>query len=644
MAGDDAKLERITDLIFALLDARQPISLNQLATDIPGYPQGHEARRQAFERDKRLLREEGIVVESVAIDGPEQFGYRIDPATFFLPDLGLSTDEQAALNLAVEGVHLSDDSGGDALRKLGIVELFDVQPVASLGVVPGLDRLFQAIASAAEVRFTYRGEGRAVAPARLRFVNGKWYLAGWSKERQAGRNFRVDRIEGQISLGAPGSGAVGEKERIDLVLPDGGWEHDPDDDGMTIRLAVDALYAWKVIEDVGEDRVTERLADGSVVVEVDASHLNIARSWVVAMLDHVEVLGPETFKKDFTEWLREIADAPGSTRSVPKVSELMKGGQTADDLGTHVPPAQRRVRRLLAMLEWLASVGSTSTKDLAERFGMSEKEVVAELELAACCGRPPYSPGELMDIIVDPDEVSARLPEMSRPRQLTPAEGVGIAASARTILAMPGADPAGPLARALGKLEEALGKRPAIEIALINPPLLGTLQRAAKEHRQLEVEYLSLSNDEFTTRVIDPLSVTAEGGNWYVRAHCHKAGAIRTFRADSFKSVADVGSQPDHQGDHDTAEHGYAPAADADVVIVYVAPSALWVADSIPIVARRDEPDGGATLALSVSGPAWFERLLLQAGPGMQVLSPDDWKSVGRNAAQRILERYAPTV
>ena len=60
MAGDDAKLERITDLIFALLDARQPISLNQLATDIPGYPQGHEARRQAFERDKRLLRDEGI--------------------------------------------------------------------------------------------------------------------------------------------------------------------------------------------------------------------------------------------------------------------------------------------------------------------------------------------------------------------------------------------------------------------------------------------------------------------------------------------------------------------------------------------------------------------------------------------------------
>ena len=117
MAGDDAKLERITDLILALLDAPRPIPLSQLSEEIPGYPEGHEARRQAFERDKRLLREEGIIVESVPIDGVEQFGYRIDPATFFLPDLGLDDAEQAALNLAVAGVQLSDDLGGDALRK-----------------------------------------------------------------------------------------------------------------------------------------------------------------------------------------------------------------------------------------------------------------------------------------------------------------------------------------------------------------------------------------------------------------------------------------------------------------------------------------------------------------------------------------------
>jgi proteasome accessory factor C len=641
MAGDDAKLERITDLIFALLDASQPIPLSRLCEEIPGYPEGHEARRQAFERDKRLLREEGIVVESLPIDGPDQIGYRIDPATFFLPDLDLDLDEEAALNLAVAGVHVSDDSGGDALRKLGMVELFDVQPVATLGVVPGLDRLFQAIATAAEVRFSYRGEQRNVAPARLRFVDGNWYLAGWSREREAGRNFRVDRIGGPISLGVPGSGVVDEEQRIELVLPDGDWERDADDASRSIlRLRVDPIYAWKVIADVGEHRVTSRGDDGSVIVEVDLTQELIARSWVVSLLDHVEVLEPPEFRGSVISWLESVAEQTLPVGPAPSIEELIAATKPRSGSDRAVPPAQKRVRRLLAMLEWLASVGSAPTSAVAERFSMTEDEVVAELELAACCGRPPYSPGELMDIIVDPEEVSARLPEMSRPRQLTPAEGVAVAAAARTILAMPGADPRGPLARAVHKLEEALGRRPAIEVEIENPPLLDQIRAAVDSGRQLEVEYLSRSNDEVTTRVIDPYRVSAVGGHWYVQAFCHRAGEDRTFRADSFKSVRELGLQSRHEPRLDEDPESFVPSAESDVVILRVGEEALWVADSIPIVARRDESDGGATIGLMVSGAAWFERILLQGGPAIQVLSPRKWIETGHRAAERVLDRY----
>ena len=106
------KVERLTDLILALLDTSRPLSLNELADQIPGYPPVGEARRMAFERDKRLLREEGIIIEAHPLDGEAQMGYRIDADTFFLPDLDLSSEEQAALHLAVAGVHLADDSGG----------------------------------------------------------------------------------------------------------------------------------------------------------------------------------------------------------------------------------------------------------------------------------------------------------------------------------------------------------------------------------------------------------------------------------------------------------------------------------------------------------------------------------------------------
>ena len=96
--------------------------------------------------------------------------------------------------------------------------------------------------------------------------------------------------------------------------------------------------------------------------------------------------------------------------------------------------------------------------DIAQRFGMSEKELVAELELAACCGTPPYTPDTLMEIEVSEHSVRAFLPaEYARPRRLTPAEGFAVAASARLLLAVPGSDDDA-LRRALAKLEGALGR------------------------------------------------------------------------------------------------------------------------------------------------------------------------------------------
>ncbi|HLN40953.1 MAG TPA: hypothetical protein VK215_00765, partial [Acidimicrobiales bacterium] len=96
------RLERLTDLVLVLLRDQRPKSLREIASEVPGYPaQEGEARRQAFERDKRTLRDGGIEVTAMPIDGPEQVGYVIRPEDYYLPDLNLAPDEQAALNLAV---------------------------------------------------------------------------------------------------------------------------------------------------------------------------------------------------------------------------------------------------------------------------------------------------------------------------------------------------------------------------------------------------------------------------------------------------------------------------------------------------------------------------------------------------------------
>ena len=158
------RLERVTDLVLVLLDTRQPLTLDAIAHQVPGYPAEHAARRQAFERDKRLLRDEGIPVLTQRLPGHEQYGYLIDRESFYLPDLDLEPDEQVALHLAVAGVHLGDPSGRDALLKLGAAGLGDVRPIASLVPPAPLVELFEAVRTRAGAAFAYRGEPAASPP------------------------------------------------------------------------------------------------------------------------------------------------------------------------------------------------------------------------------------------------------------------------------------------------------------------------------------------------------------------------------------------------------------------------------------------------------------------------------------------------
>jgi proteasome accessory factor C len=364
----------------------------------------------------------------------------------------------------------------------------------------------------------------------------------------------------------------------------------------------------------------------------------------LSFLDHVEVLEPAGFRASLASWLDDIIAAERTSAEEPVFDQRDDAVETQPAAPRGATPTQRRLRRLLGMLEWLAGAGTVPTREVAMRFDMTEAEVIAELELAACCGRPPFSPDQLMDIVVDADVVTARLPEMSRPRQLTPAEGVALAAAARTILALPGSDEEGPLARALGKLDRALGERRSIEVAMDRPPLLDELLDATAASRQLEVEYLATSTDELTRRVIDPLRVSSVNGRWYVEAYCHRAGALRTFRVDAFKSISDHGHRPLGQEHALGPPDAFVTAADADVAILRVSEGAKWLTDSIPSTAQRAESDGSVVMAVAVSGQAWLERTMLQAGAGASVIAPSEMLSVAANAARRVKRRYVATV
>jgi proteasome accessory factor B len=317
------RLERVTDLLLVLLDTPRPLSLRDIAQRVPGYPDSHDARRQAFERDKRLLRDEGVPVLVVPIDGDDQLGYRVDPDAYYLPDLGLEAEEQAALNLAVAGVHLGEPIGRQALLKLGAggesplreapVPLVDLP---SFGGLPALPSLFDAIRQEAVVGFGYRGRTRRVDPAGLRFRQGHWYLIGFDRDRDGPRTFRVDRMGGVPELGPPGSGGV--PEGFDVVRT---FDRDPwqfgDGEVVAVDVRVDGAEAGRVVSDLGTEAVVERAEDGAVVVRLSVTDVGALVLWVLDLLDHAEVVGPSEVRQAVVERLHaSLGPTPSTSASV----------------------------------------------------------------------------------------------------------------------------------------------------------------------------------------------------------------------------------------------------------------------------------------------------------------------------------------
>ena len=310
------RLERLINLVAALLHADRPLTAEELRQRLPGYADDKATFRRAFERDKEALRDLGIPVVIEQVDDAAQpgvLGYRIPKEAYYLQDPGLEPDELAALHLAASAVRLEGASGVEALWKLGgeVAEEGPAPGTAAVAALPGttlLAPLFAAISARRPVRFSYRGRARNLDPWRLSFRNGHWYLAGHDHDAAEERMFRLDRVESDVEV----TGEDGAFARP----PHGGAQPPPwemgGDEPRTARLLVDAGQAGWAAGHVGPAAVEEWRADGSVVLAVRVTNRDAFRSFVLGFLDHAEVLGPSDLRAEMVGWLEALeALCPG---------------------------------------------------------------------------------------------------------------------------------------------------------------------------------------------------------------------------------------------------------------------------------------------------------------------------------------------
>ena len=323
--GGVHRLERLINLVAALLHAERPLTAEELRHLLPGYAEDHGAFRRAFERDKEALRDLGIPVVLEPVDEATQpgvVGYRIPKEAYYLQDPGLAPDELAALHLAASAVRLEGANGVEALWKLG-GELAEQGPsgfggpsgpmsgvagpvlssaVAALPGTAHLAPVFAAISARRRIGFIYRGRARQVDPWRLSFRNGHWYLAGHDHDAGEERMFRLDRLESDVAVTGD-EGAFERPAHTGSQPPP--WELGVED-ALTARLLVDADQAAWAAGHVGPDAVEAWRPDGSVVLAVRVTNRDAFRSFVLGFLDHAEVLGPPELRTEMVGWLENI--------------------------------------------------------------------------------------------------------------------------------------------------------------------------------------------------------------------------------------------------------------------------------------------------------------------------------------------------
>jgi proteasome accessory factor B len=311
-----AKLDRLLNLVAALLDTSVPLTAEELRERIPGYPEGADAFHRSFERDKDDLREMGIPVETVTVGHHEQprAAYTIERSRYELRDPGFEPDELAAIHLAATAVQLEGlgvDGVDDALRKLGGLGSPGEPDRAVSGAVPvpeWLLDLFVAVVERRAVRFGYGGSRRHLQPHRLQFERGRWYVTGHDTDREERRSFRLDRMEPPLESGNPAEFERPPEPGGVQLRP---WELG-DGPAERCRVLLDAGVARSVLVEHPGLETVEHRDDGGVVVELRVRNPIALRDFVLTQLDHAEVLEPASLRSDVLSWLDQLASAgPG---------------------------------------------------------------------------------------------------------------------------------------------------------------------------------------------------------------------------------------------------------------------------------------------------------------------------------------------
>ena len=309
-----------------------------------------------------------------------------------------------------------------------------------------------------------------------------------------------------------------------------------------------------------------------------------------------------------------------------------------------------RLRRLLALVPYVATRRVVGLAETAATFGMTERELIDDLNLAWCVelrAPEPYCP---IDLSYEDGQISISQAEsIARPLRLAVDEASALLVALR-MLAEAGGDRVA-VNRLIAKIETAAGAAGAassqVTVQQFDSPrvraVAAKLSGALTAGRRVHLRHYVWSRDEDTERDVDPMRLLVVEGRTYLEGWCRRAEGVRLFRLDRVVKVdvLDVPAEVPEEAEPRDVDAGLFRPSETDVLAeLELGPEARWVAESYPCESATDLPDGWLRIGLRTPDTTLVRRLALRLGEDARVVSPPGLADEVRATAAATLALY----
>jgi predicted DNA-binding transcriptional regulator YafY len=330
----------------------------------------------------------------------------------------------------------------------------------------------------------------------------------------------------------------------------------------------------------------------------------------------------------------------------------VRPGQPAGEAKATPGTATERLQRLLALVPYVVSRNVVGMAETAAAFGISERELVDDLNMLWCVelrSPDPYCPIDLSyeggEIVVSEAEA------MDRPLRLGVDEACALLIALRMLAELPSIGAGSALSRTIAKLELAAGSaaEPSVQVAVQVDDVMGEsasahVADALSRGRRLHLAYYVPGRDEATVRDVDPMRLLLVEGRSYLEGWCLRANAVRVFRLDRILSiqVLDVPAAVPASAEYVDVDSGLFRPSPQDVqVVLELAAAGRWVAEYYPCEHVEELPDGRLRIRLRTPDTQWVRRLALRLGEDGRLLAPPELAEQVVADATAALDQYA---